>query len=175
MSAHSMQRVSRMGKRHCPSCHAPSTLVSSTTEATRDVCGCLFIAPLPATACSACGHVEVDREAEAKFVRRVAHILADSGAASGGAFRLMRKAIGLRATELAQLLSVAPETISRWETEKRGIDRATVAVLASLVHEQTEGRRTTLDSLQRLRAPLTLPATLRIDVDAAQQLPAQCA
>ncbi|MGZ3419641.1 MAG: helix-turn-helix domain-containing protein [Polyangiales bacterium] len=141
-----------------------------------EVAGCNFVATLPATACSVCGHLEVDHSTEDKFILRIAQILAESGVASGRAFRFMRKAIGLRATELAQLLSVAPETVSRWETEKRGIDRATIAVVASLVNDRTDGRRSTLDSLKRLRAPLTLPATMRIDIDTPPTLlAAQCA
>jgi DNA-binding transcriptional regulator YiaG len=166
-------RITRPSKRLCRACHAPSTAVPSVIEATREVNGCRFVATLPARVCSSCNHVEVDRVAESKFLEQIARVLADSGAASGGAFRIMRKAIGMRGTELARLLAVAPETVSRWETEKRGIDRATVAVLASLVHERAEQRRTTLDSLQRLGKPVTLPSTLRIDVDAP--LPARCA
>lgn len=169
----SMDPRPRLSKRLCRACHAPSIRVPGTTEATREVNGCRFVATLPTKVCGRCGHMEIDRDAESKFVAQVARILADSGAASGGAFRMMRKAIGMRGTELARLLAVAPETVSRWETEKRGIDRATVAVLACLVHESAEQRRTTLDSLHRLREPIALPATMRIDVEAT--MTARCA
>jgi DNA-binding transcriptional regulator YiaG len=166
-------RITRVSKRLCRACHAPGSAVPNRTEASRDVNGCHFVATLPTTVCSQCGHVEIDRVAEAKFVEEIARVLADCGASSGGAFRLMRKAIGMRGTELARLLAVAPETVSRWETEKRGIDRATVAVLAALVHERADRKRTMFDSLRRLGEPIALPATLRIEIEAP--LAARCA
>ena len=47
----------------------------------------------------------------------------------------MRKSVPLSAVELASLLRVAPETISRWETGERAVDRAAWLVVRALVLE----------------------------------------
>jgi DNA-binding transcriptional regulator YiaG len=53
----------------------------------------------------------------------------------GGELRFARKAMGLKQPELAALLDVATETVSRWETNKDPIRRQTqLAVLLLLEH-----------------------------------------
>lgn len=87
------------------------------------------------------------------FDRLVAGKLAELGARSGGAFHFMRKAIGMRAADLAELLGVPPETLSQWENGQRGMDRGAIVALGSLVLDRIDGRSTTLDRLQALRDP----------------------
>ncbi len=45
----------------------------------------------------------------------------------------MRKSIPLSAASLAELLRVAPETVSRWETGERAVDRASWLVVRGLL------------------------------------------
>ena len=54
-----------------------------------------------------------------RFEIEVALALARAGAHSGDAIRTMRKAVGLSATALAELLDVSLETVSRWENGGR--------------------------------------------------------
>ncbi len=54
------------------------------------------------------------------------------GARAGVQLKLVRKAAGLKATELADLLGVTPETVSRWECGRSEIPRAAVYVLVEL-------------------------------------------
>ncbi len=57
----------------------------------------------------------LDWKVLAKLDLAAAQWLADAGARSPETFRFMRKTLGLRAADLAELLDVAPETVSRWE------------------------------------------------------------
>lgn len=58
----------------------------------------------------------------------------------GGELRFARKAMGLKQPELAALLDVATETVSRWETDKDPIRRQTqLAILLFLEHTERFG------------------------------------
>ncbi len=155
--------TSSRSTRRCPHCQSAGRWVEKVLDASREVSGHRFVAPLPAKECSACSHAQFDVESERRFALAVARILADSGLATGEAFRFMRKAIGMRATELAELLDLAPETISRWETEKRAVDRGALALMGNLVRDRLDGRTTTLDGLRALRSPRKLGATVRVE------------
>jgi transcriptional regulator with XRE-family HTH domain len=87
-----------------------------------------------------------------------------SGPATGEAFRFMRKVLGIPAIELAELLDVAPETVSRWENGKLPIERRALALLASMVLDRVEGVTTTLERLRSLRDPPAAPALVRLDL-----------
>jgi putative zinc finger/helix-turn-helix YgiT family protein len=152
--------------RRCPHCQSSARRAERLLEASREVSGHRFVATLPAVECAACGHAQFDVEAERRFALAVARQIADSGLATGEAFRFMRKAIGMRATEFAELLDLAPETISRWETEKRAVDRGALALMGNLVRDVLEGRTTTLDGLRSLRAPRDLGTTVPVAMTA---------
>lgn len=139
-------------------------LESSTETETRVVDGRTFTADLPAQKCAACGEVYFDLSVLGTFDRLIAGKLAEAGASSGEAFRFMRKTIGMRAAELAELLAVAPETISRWENGQRDVDRGAIVTLGSLVLDRIEGRSTTLDRLRALREPPRPAETIALDV-----------
>jgi len=72
------------------------------------------------------------------------------GLRDGGAFKFVRKALGLRAADLGDLLGVSAETVSRWENSHRAAERSVWNTLADLVSDKLHGTRTTLD---RLTAP----------------------
>jgi DNA-binding transcriptional regulator YiaG len=65
-------------------------------------------------------------------------------------FKRLRKAAGLKAMELGELLGVTAETISHWENGHSQPSRAVWTILDALVEDEIAGRTTTLD---RLRAP----------------------
>ena len=107
-----------------------------------------FTATLPATRCTSCGETYINGEVLCRFEGYAARKLAELGIREGAAFRFMRKTLGMRAADLAELLSVTPETVSRWENDKNEVDLAAFTTLGSLIVDKLEGRTTTLDSLR---------------------------
>lgn len=143
-------------------------MVDGTEREERSVAGYTFVAELPAHICEQCGESTIDYAPLHAFNLVIAGELAKAGASSGEAFKFMRKAIGMKATDLAALLHLVPETISRWETGQRNVDFGALAVLGALALDQLEGRTTTLDRLQALRAPArpTGKVLVRVEVPA---------
>jgi transcriptional regulator with XRE-family HTH domain len=76
----------------------------------------------------------------------------------------MRKSIGMRAADLAELLDVTPETVSRWETGKLDVTRAAWSTLADVVVEHAERASRMLDRLRTLREPKKLAKALRLEL-----------
>lgn len=132
-----------------------------------EVAGHTFTGAIDARSCARCGEVYLDGPAVEQFELRVAACLAEAGIDSGEAFGFMRRALGMRAVELADLLDVAPETISRWERGQRGVDRGALAVLGGLVTDAVEGRTATADRLRALKTPDTLPTVVDLRNEAA--------
>jgi putative zinc finger/helix-turn-helix YgiT family protein len=152
---------------HCPTCHE-HTLERTTADDSITVAGHTFTASLPAHACpgAKCDEIVFDAASIQRFELVVARALADAGQQSGEAFRFMRKSLGLRAIDLAELLGVAAETISRWETGERDVDRVAFALLGDAVAEQLEGRTRALDFLRALSKPKRLAKAVRVEVGA---------
>ena len=71
-------------------------------------------------------------------------------------------ALGLKATQLGELLDTAPETISRWETGKRPPERGAVVIVAALVDDELSGRTTTADRIRALHHPHKLGKRVRL-------------
>jgi len=84
------------------------------------------------------------------FDRNVAKKLALAGVATGEALKFMRKMLGMRAGELAYLLRLTPEAISRMETGRTPADLRTVALLSAMVLEKLRGDRATRDRLEAM-------------------------
>jgi DNA-binding transcriptional regulator YiaG len=77
----------------------------------------------------------------------------------GGELRFARKAIGLKQPELAALLDVATETVSRWETGADPIRRQTqLAVLLFLEHTLQHGQPVPLAPVNDTTAPVRIVA-----------------
>jgi len=133
----------------------------------RTIGGHNFSAELEARKCLGCGESLMALSDVGRFEKEVAGWLAREGVLSGEAFRFMRKAAGLRAKELAELLDVTPETISRWEKEHRQPDRKAMMVLGDLVLDRLKGEETALDRLRALGSerqavgPIDLTDSLR--------------
>jgi putative zinc finger/helix-turn-helix YgiT family protein len=111
----------------------------------------IFSLRVPALVCPKCGENYLTADTMGQVDRLVAGALARDGVATSQAFRFMRKAIGLRAVELAELFAVTPETVSRWETGERAPAGEAVKLLALLVVEHLAGRSEALDYLRSLR------------------------
>jgi DNA-binding XRE family transcriptional regulator len=91
------------------------------------------------------------------------------GLRDGGTFKFIRKALGLRASELGDLLDVSPETISRWENSHRAAERSVWNTLADLVSDKLHGKKTTLDRLTAPKARVPKqPVRLRLGLAGAK-------
>jgi len=98
-----------------------------------DVDGTRFVGKVPGHKCTSCKETEIALDDLTRFERAVAMKLAEQGPVNGASLRYMRKSIPLSAAALAELLRVAPETVSRWETGERSVDRAAWLVVRSLL------------------------------------------
>jgi len=120
---------------------------------------------VPAWRCGGCGGVHVDPPILRRCHLAAGCRFADAGVGTGEAVRHMRKALGLRAADLARLLDVTPETISHWETDRCVPNRSAFVALAAMVQDALDDRTITrdrLDALARERAwPRTLVVRLR--------------
>lgn len=139
-------------------------MAQTTREVRKRVAGRTFVAVEPVEVCGACGEITVDARAVHAFELAIAKALADAGPRSGEELKLMRKALELRADELAELLDVTRETVSRWENDKQPLERRAVALVSELVVDRIEGRTRTLDRLRALRAPPRLAKTVRVEL-----------
>ena len=125
-------------------------LVAGTREDEIVLGGRRFVAELPVVECPACGEAYFEGDDLGRFERAVAGVLANAGDASAEAFRFMRKALGLTAIALGELLDVTPETISRWEHGKLPVERRALALLGAMVADQESGTSATGDRLRGL-------------------------
>lgn len=146
----------------CPACES-TDLHRKRVHLTRKVAGHAFTALLPAQVCGGCGEPYFAAADVTKMDIRVALELLAAGESSGKALRYIRKSIGLGSGELAALLDVRAETVSRWENGKRPIDRGSFAVLHQLALDRLHGTSATADYLRSLKRPRKLPRTVRLD------------
>jgi DNA-binding XRE family transcriptional regulator len=75
------------------------------------------------------------------------------GLRDGATLKFARKALGLRAVELGELLDVSAETVSRWENGHREAERSVWNTLADLVADRLGGRTVTVERLRSLAKP----------------------
>src|ERR1700694_2196802 len=120
--------------RRCASCRN-GALKSVQAEDEIVVGGAHFVGLLPGRRCQSCGETFFDSSVVRSFELVVAQVLGRQGLRSGEVFRFMRKALGMTAVELAELLDGTPETVSRWETGKWTVDRRALAILSALVND----------------------------------------
>jgi putative zinc finger/helix-turn-helix YgiT family protein len=135
----------------------------STAPDTFSIAGQTFTADVPALRCAACDAVVFDVPALKEFERAAARELARHGPAVGETFRFMRKALGMRGVDMAELLDVPPETLSRWETGKLAMARTAWLTLSSLVLD-FDG---TQERLRAMREPPKSTRVVRIKVPQA--------
>jgi putative zinc finger/helix-turn-helix YgiT family protein len=155
-----MATKKRESKR-CPACRQGSLKASHAADELT-VGGHQFLGSVPARKCSRCGEIFFDPVGLRAFELAVASVLASHGARSGETFRFMRKALGMKAVDLAKLLDATPETLSRWEKGKLKVDRRAFTILASLVKDKVDGKTTTLETIIAMRHPIEMARKVRI-------------
>jgi putative zinc finger/helix-turn-helix YgiT family protein len=124
-----------MNKNKCPRCKS----AMKPWEGEVSMYGVTVVAM--AHECGECGERTFTAEQSKELEQRVAKALVDAGARTGPAFKFLRKAAGLKAAELADILGVTPETVSRWEREKVAIPRAIAFTLGELHEHPQRARR----------------------------------
>ena len=122
----------------CIHCGTTKTVKPRKVRHEVKVDGATFVGMLPGTTCSSCKDTQIVLDDLIRFEHAVAKRLAEHGPVSGASLRYMRKSIPLSAATLAELLRVAPETISRWETGERAVDRAAWLVVRGLLLHREE-------------------------------------
>jgi putative zinc finger/helix-turn-helix YgiT family protein len=149
--------------KRCTECERGRPLETTAPDRVT-VGGRTFTTDVPALRCDACGKTYLDGPSLEAFELAVARELATLGPATWETFRFMRKTLGMRAADLAELLDVTPETVSRWETGKLDVARAAWSTLADVVVERAEGRTRMLDRLRAIKEPKKLAKTVRIEL-----------
>lgn len=145
--------------KQCPTC-GRSGIGPGTTTLSHRLGDSTFTAEVPAEVCPHCGESLVHSKDLRWFETAVARAAMEAGLHNGEALRWMRKSAGLRAVDVAALLGVTPETLSRWENDKRTIERASWAALAALATEGLDGP--TAARLRAAAAPAPSPAVVRL-------------
>jgi DNA-binding transcriptional regulator YiaG len=158
-----------MANKTCSRC-AREKLVPIHIDDTLDVCGHSFTAQLPAEKCESCGQVVIQGHDVRLFELRVAVEIAKAGLRTGDSFKYLRKAVGMDAGNMSELLDVPVEYIGYWESGSWPVDPRAHAVVCSLVLGKFEHRPATLDCLGVLRQPRKLTQKVRLHlIDALGQ------
>jgi putative zinc finger/helix-turn-helix YgiT family protein len=152
-----------MDERRCGACGHDVRDVTETVSVALPRCGVVASMSTQARRCVGCGEVSMDAATLARVNLAIGRELADLGVHTGDALRHMRRALGLRASDLARLLGVTPETISHWETGKALASRAAFVAVAAMVEEALDGRTPTRDRLAVLADGRPYPRVLEVE------------
>lgn len=136
----------------CPLCRE-GLLAPGISTVVRRFDGVTYTVTVPAEVCPHCSESLVTSANLRRAEAAIARALVTSGAQDGATLQWLRKVAGLRAVDLAELLGVAVETVSRWENDRTAIDRPALHTLGELAVERGEGRTTTADALRAMAGP----------------------
>jgi len=129
----------------CPFC-TDGELQPCTAEHSRELDGTRFAMSIDGLLCSACNErIFSDDEVE-RFEQALTKSMAYRPPGREG-FRWLRRRLGLSGVEVAELLGTTPETVSRWETGKRDIDKSMWVLLGRVAVEAIQGRSDTRAAL----------------------------
>lgn len=143
--------------------HCRGSLVRARREQERVVGDTCFMVRSPAAACKRCHAVFLPADGLAQIDLAVACELALRAPPSGEGFRFIRRALGLKAMDLALLLRVTPETVSRWENDQRMVDANAWISVGALALERASLPTQTLQRLVGLQKSKKLPRTVHLD------------
>jgi len=82
--------------------------------------------------CGSCGETIFEGDEVQRQEREIAAVLVARGVRTAAEFKFVRKVAGFRATEIAELLGVRPETVSRWERGEAEVPRSAAFALGEL-------------------------------------------
>ncbi len=136
----------------CPNCNGRE-LSEGPQSVALEVGPRSFEGEAPGWSCASCAESYIHGPDLGHFEQLVAEWLAQHGFESGKELRFIRKVIGLRASDLAELLGVTSETVSHWETGKHQADVETRTALSGLLLDKIAGTTATRDLLEAHRKP----------------------
>ena len=136
---------------HCPMCKGTDLNWQARHDIAQRIGSTPIRIRLPCVACRSCGERVVDGDVISRGELEVARVLAKRNVLSPESFRFVRMAIGLQSKQLAMILSVQPETVSRWEHGQRDVDPTAWSLLRMLVEDHASGRRSIDDVLREER------------------------
>lgn len=137
--------------RKCANCDGDMKRGLAPSQVTID--GVTVTADLPSWTCQKCGETYFVGTTLESFQLTAAEAFGRLGLVSGHVLKFMRKTLGMRATDLASLLGVTPETVSRWETGKHVIERAVMVIVTSLVMSRLGHKTDAEDLLKTYQNP----------------------
>lgn len=82
--------------------------------------------------CGSCGETIFEGDEVQRQEREIAAVLVARGVRTAAEFKFVRKVAGFRANEIAELLGVRPETVSRWERGEAEVPRSAAFALGEL-------------------------------------------
>lgn len=113
--------------------------------------------------CSRCKEVTYPLATLMRIDLLIAAQLARAGENSGEAMRFMRKAVGVKAMDLAALMDMSPEHLSRLENGKKPVDARIMALLGSMALDALEGRSTAMQALNAQQHPKKLGKSVPLE------------
>lgn len=125
------------------------------------------VSGIPSLKCGGCGESILSGPALGRAELLASAEAIARGLREGPTFKFVRKALGLRAAELGELLDVSAETVSRWENGHRPAERSVWNTLADLVGDELAGTKTTIDRLRALAAPRLPKRPVRLNLGLA--------
>lgn len=138
--------------KRCTNCES-TNLVAGKQAFTLDVGERSFDGGVQGWHCEACGEQYYDGPELEQFEQLAAAWLAEHGVRTPEELKFMRKAVGIRAADLAGWLGVTPETVSHWETGKYVADIASRSAIAAIVLDTLRRETTTRDRLHAQEKP----------------------
>lgn len=112
--------------------------------------------------CANCNEAYLAPGRVEKFEKRAALELARAGVRSAEAVRFMRKGLGMRAQDFAELIGQTAENVSRVENGKVPPDLRTVSILGSLLEDRENGTSATFDRLRALTGQRRTPRKILV-------------
>lgn len=153
----------------CPNCQKDRKFRPASFKRTVHIAPMRFVVEMPAQRCPSCKTFVVTEAAAQDAETEIARNLAESGPISAASFRLLRSAARLKSVELARLLDVGKETISRWESGKRRVDPLAWKILAWIAVERGNGEATTRHRLDRFLLARPRAGTIRLAAAVRQE------
>jgi hypothetical protein len=130
----------------CPKCSTPMREAVISKE--YPIAGVAFAVTMPGHVCPVDDSWIVSNEVSQEIDRKAVRAIATHGPATGRTLKYLHAFLQLKGTELAALIGVQPETLSRWESEAQPLAQLAWVTVAAMVLDKLEGRATTTKQLR---------------------------
>ena len=149
---------------HCPVCESSPEMVFGQFEESIKIGETAFVGIVPSYVCPKCKKQHYTSAPDMKrFELAVASYLAYVGKPVGEMVAFIHRVLGYTSSEMAKLLDISPEHLSRMEHGKRDIDHRIWILLGALAIDAYNGKEDTLIRLKKLMLDQPAPATVRVE------------